>query len=138
MASRRRTGFTFVEILIALSVFGLLTSIAVPRYRAYKERAYVATMKSELGSMRVAQEAFWAENQRYSTDTTQLDWNGSSEIRLALSTSDPYGGFTAKASHLLAPSLSCSTAVGSDASGTPSGDIVCTASAGGTGSGVTP
>ena len=135
---RKTAGFTFVEILIALTMFGILTAVAVPRYRQFKERAFLATMKSELGSLRVAQEAFWAENQAYTADTAQLDWNGSSEIKLALASSDLFGGFTATATHLLAPSLSCSTSVGKDATTFASGDIVCTEVSGGAAAGVTP
>ena len=134
----RRPGFTFVEILTAMTVFGILTAVAVPRYRQFKERAYVATMKSELGSLRVAQEAFWAENQAYTTDTTLLDWNGSANIRLALASSDPNGGFSATATHLAAPALSCATFVGKDASTTASGDIVCTSIVGGGSTAVIP
>lgn len=126
-----KTGFTFVEILIAMAVFGILTSVAVPRYRLFKERAFLASMKSELGSLRVAQEAFWAENQAYTTDTAQLDWNGSADIKLALASSDPFGGFSAKATHTSAPTLQCATYVGKDATTSPSGDIVCTTTAGG-------
>jgi type IV pilus assembly protein PilA len=135
---RRRAGFTFVEILIAMAVFGTLTAVAVPRYRLFKERAYLATMKSELGSLRIAQEAFWAENQAYTTDTTQLDWNGSGAIKLALASADPLGGFSAVATHALAPSLSCATFVGKDATTSASGDIVCTTASGGGAAGVTP
>jgi prepilin-type N-terminal cleavage/methylation domain-containing protein len=134
----RRPGFTFIEILIAMTVFGILTTVAVPRYRLFKERAYMASMKSELGSLRVAQEAFWAENLAYATDTTLLDWNGSGDVRLALASSDPSGGFSATATHVLAPNLSCATFVGREASTTASGDIICTAVGGGSSAGVTP
>ncbi len=135
---RRRAGFTFIEILIALTVFGILTAVAVPRYRQFKERAFMANMKAELGSLRVAQEAFWAENLAYTTDTTLLDWNGSEKIQLALASSDPIGGFTATATHQEAPTLSCTTAVGKDAVGVASGDIVCTANPTGAATALTP
>lgn len=135
---RRRSGFTFVEILVALAVFGALTAVAVPRYRLFKERAYVASMRTELGSLRVAQEAFWAENQLYTADTTALDWNGSSRIQLAISVSDPTAGYTAIAQHAQLPGAQCATYVGADATTTASGDIVCTGASAGTGAGVLP
>ena len=135
---RNARGFTFAEILVAMAVFGVLTAVAVPRFRSFKERAYLATLRTELGSLRVAEEAFWSENMAYATDTTQLDWNGSSRVQLAISSGDLTGGFTAVATHLLAPALQCTTAVGKDATKTASGEIVCTSLAGSTGSGVTP
>lgn len=128
MRSDRR-GFTFVEILVAMAVFGVLTAVGVPRYRTFRERAYIASMRTELGSLRVAEEAYWAENMAYSTDTTSLDWNGSSLIQLTISSSDLAGGFTALARHTSAPGMQCATYVGKEATSTPSGEIICTAAA---------
>lgn len=134
----KRHGFTFAEILVALAVFGVLTAVAVPRYRDFKERGYLASLKSELANLRVAEEAHWAEHQTYSTDTTALDWNGSSLVELSIASADLDGGFTAQARHTLSPGLSCVTAVGKEAVGVASGEIVCTAVGSGVGAGVTP
>lgn len=136
--SRNSRGFSFVEILVAMAVFGALTAIAVPRYRSYKDRAYMATMRTELGSLRVSEEAFWAENMVYSADTAALDWNGSSRVEIAIASSNLNYGFSAKATHQLAPTLQCQTFVGREARTTASGDIICgTNSSGGSGAGVT-
>jgi prepilin-type N-terminal cleavage/methylation domain-containing protein len=135
---RRRSGFTFVEILVALAVFGAITAVAVPRYRQFKERAYVASLRTELGSLRVAQEAFWAENQVYTADATALDWNGSSRVQLAISMADPAAGYTAIAQHAQLPGAQCATYVGAEATTTASGDIVCTGAASAAGAGVLP
>jgi prepilin-type N-terminal cleavage/methylation domain-containing protein len=124
--SRRRVGFTFVEILVALLVFGALSAIAVPRYRTFKERAYVATLKSDLGILRIAQEAYWSENQLYASDSTALDWKPSSQVKVAIQSSDLTAGFTAVATHNNMPSGQCITYVGRDATTTPSGEIICT------------
>lgn len=136
--SRTTRGFTFIEILVAMAVFGALTAIAVPRYRSYKDRAYMASMRTELGSLRIAEEAFWAEHMVYSTDTAALDWNGSSRVQIAISSSDLNYGFSAIAKHDLAPTLQCQTFIGREATTTASGDIICGASgSGGVGAGVT-
>jgi prepilin-type N-terminal cleavage/methylation domain-containing protein len=134
----RHRGFTFAEILVALAVFGALTAVAVPRYREYKERSYVASMKSELANLRIAEEAHWAEHQTYSSDTTSLDWNGSSHVQLTIASADLEGGFTAEARHILSPGLKCVTAVGKEAVSVPSGEIVCTSVGSAVGAGVTP
>jgi prepilin-type N-terminal cleavage/methylation domain-containing protein len=135
---RNTRGFTFVEILVAMAVFGALTAIAVPRYRTYKDRAYMATMRTELGSLRIAEEAFWAEHMVYSTDTASLDWNGSSRVQIAIASSNLNYGFAATATHQLAPTLQCQTFIGREATTTASGDIICgPMGSGGTGAGVT-
>lgn len=138
--NRSTRGFTFVEILVAMTFLGVLTAVSVPRYRTYKERAYLGSMRTELGSLRVAEEAYWAEHMSYSADTTALDWNGSSVVKVAISSADLTGGFAAVATHALAPGLQCATYVGREATTTASGDIVCTLASGpsGTGAGVTP
>lgn len=135
---QRRNGFTFVEILVAMLVFGALTAISVPRYREFKERAYLSILRSQLGEIRTAQEAYWAEQTMYTTTLTDLDWKLSSEVTIAINAADLLSGYTATATHLLAPGLACSTAVGSEALTSPSGEIVCGPAVGGPGPGVAP
>lgn len=121
-----RVGFTFVELLVAMAVFGSLTAIAVPRYRKVKERAYSGAMRSDLAELRIAQEGFWAENQSYTTDTTQLDWRPTSDVHVSIVTPDPVSGYDATAQHAKLPGLVCFTSVGRVTSaGIPSGEITC-------------
>jgi type IV pilus assembly protein PilA len=122
---RVRRGFTFVEILVAMLVFSALTAISVPRYRGYKLKAYLTTLRTDLGQMRIAEEAHWAEHQVYTTSLASLDWRQTSEVTMSVTATDPVHGFTAIATHSLAPGMQCSTSVGSDATTRPSGEIVC-------------
>lgn len=132
MISSRR-GFTFAELLVALVVFGALSAIAVPRYRDYKVRAYLATMKSDLGNLRIAEESHWAEHQRYATDTTALDLRVTSDVSLKITSQDTMGGYTAIATHRNVPGQECSTAMGREAAPRESGTIYCGPSGGGSG-----
>ena len=135
----RRSGFTFVELLVAMLVFGLLSAIAVPRFRMLKERAYVATLRADLGELRIAQESYWAENHIYSTDAATLDWRPTSAVTVSISTSNANAGFRATASHDLLDEMECSTFVGGEAVGVPSGEIHCGETAAppsGTGTGI--
>jgi prepilin-type N-terminal cleavage/methylation domain-containing protein len=121
----QRRGFTFIELLVAMIFFGILTAIAVPRYRLYKERAYLATLKSDLGNVRIAEEEYFAEQQRYATDTAALGYRVSSKVALTLTSQDAMGGYAAVATHVLLPGQQCATYVGRDAANVISGQIVC-------------
>lgn len=119
-----RRGFTFIELLIVMVVMGVLAGIGVPRIRNMKERSYQATLRSDLGALRTAQEAFYAENQRYATDVTVLDFRLSSRVSVTIESSDPLRGWKAAARHdwLSTP---CTTAAGPDAAGVENGAIIC-------------
>ena len=124
MRRRNRPGFTFIELLTVLIVIGVLASIGVPRIRNMKERSYQAALRSDLGALRTAEEAYYAENLRYTTDLSQLDFRLSSNVTVTIETSDPLKGWRASARHLWL-ATPCSTAAGSDAVGVEAGAIVC-------------
>ena len=60
-----RVGFTLIELLIVVVIIGILAAIAIPKFASTKEKAYVATMKSDLRSLVMAQEVFLADNGTY-------------------------------------------------------------------------
>jgi type IV pilus assembly protein PilA len=63
MQSRR--GFTLIELLIVVVIIGILAAISVPKFANTKERAVVASMKSDLRNLASAQESYWVENRTY-------------------------------------------------------------------------
>src|SRR5687767_15404703 len=79
----RRKGFTFVELLVVMLLIGALSSMAVPRFRQYKTRAYLAAMQSDLGNLKIAQESYWAEHQKYATVTSSLELRISANVAIA-------------------------------------------------------
>lgn len=99
--------------------------MAIVRYRSMKERAYVAAMKNDLGVLRIAEEAFWAENQYYTVDQTLLDWKPSSDVTVTITTGNPNAGYDAEAIHSRVPAIVCKMYVGRAVSGTPSGQVEC-------------
>jgi type IV pilus assembly protein PilA len=68
----KRTGFTLIELLIVIVIIGLLASIAIPKFSNTKEKAYVASMKSDLRNLMTAEEAYFADSLGY---TNQTDCN---------------------------------------------------------------
>ena len=119
-----RPGFTFIELLTVLVVIGVLAGMAVPRIRNMKARSYQATLRSDLGALRTAEEVYYAENLRYTTDLSALDFRMSSNVAITIETTDPLKGWKASARHLWL-ATPCTTAAGSDAVGVEAGAIVC-------------
>jgi prepilin-type N-terminal cleavage/methylation domain-containing protein len=60
-----RRGFTLIELLIVVVIIGLLAAIAIPKFANTKEKAVVASMKSDLRNLASAQESYWVENRTY-------------------------------------------------------------------------
>jgi prepilin-type N-terminal cleavage/methylation domain-containing protein len=124
MRRSHRPGFTFIELLVVMVVTGVLAAVGVPRIRNMKERSYQATLRSDLGALRTAQEAYFSENQRYATDTTQLEFRTSTNVTVAIVSDDPYKGWKAAAKHRWLDTP-CTTAAGDEAIGVESGAIIC-------------
>ncbi|HVE77919.1 MAG TPA: type II secretion system protein [Gemmatimonadaceae bacterium] len=65
MVRNTRKGFTLIELLIVVVIIGILAAIAIPRFANTKEKAYLASMKSDLRNLATAQEAYFSDNQVY-------------------------------------------------------------------------
>jgi type IV pilus assembly protein PilA len=60
-----RKGFTLIELLIVVVIIGILAAIAIPKFASTKEKAYLASMKSDLRNGATAEEGYFADNQVY-------------------------------------------------------------------------
>jgi len=63
-----RKGFTLIELLIVVVIIGILAAIAIPKFANTKEKAYLASMKSDLRNLITAEEAYFADSVKYSTN----------------------------------------------------------------------
>jgi len=62
---RGEKGFTLVELMIVVAIIGILAAIAIPQFAAYRERGYIASMQSDANAVRVAEEAYYVQNNTY-------------------------------------------------------------------------
>ena len=62
---RNMSGFTLIELMIAVVVVAILTAIALPSYREYVTRGKITEATSNLADMRVKLEQYFQDNRTY-------------------------------------------------------------------------
>jgi prepilin-type N-terminal cleavage/methylation domain-containing protein len=64
---RSRSGFTLIELLIVIVIVGILAAIAVVNFTNTKQKAYMASEKTDLRNLVVAEEALFYDSAFYTT-----------------------------------------------------------------------
>lgn len=72
IAKKLSSGFTLIEILIAIAIIGVLASIAIPSYQDYKEKARVTQAITDIASISVKIEAYWQDARAYPTNLADV------------------------------------------------------------------
>lgn len=98
---RDNKGFTLIELLIVVVIIGILAAIAIPKFSATRERAFVSAMKSDLKNLASQQEIFYSDpvnNYTYATDLASLEATLSDGVQLA-SITGTATGWSASVTH---------------------------------------
>jgi len=140
MKSMNRKGFTLIELLIVVVIIGILAAIAIPRFGATRERAFISAMQSDLRNLQTIQEQYYADptsNYSYGTlpqlDAAGLTFGTSQGVTVAVLTPGAQG-WAAEATHagISTPAgPHCGIGVGNvanpDNAGAVSGQVTCAA-----------
>lgn len=62
-------GFTLIEVMITVVILAVLSAIAIPAYRGYISIARETEGHNNLATIKLAQEEYFLENNRYFPDT---------------------------------------------------------------------
>jgi len=72
----KRDGFTLLELLVAMTVTGVLIATAIPYFQAYRQRAFDLRAETDLRNVALAEEAYFLDAEHYlscsQTTCTQL------------------------------------------------------------------
>jgi type IV pilus assembly protein PilA len=59
--TNKQSGFTLIELMIVVAIIGILAAIAIPNFLQYQLKSKTTEAKTNLGAIRISQEAFKAE-----------------------------------------------------------------------------
>jgi type IV pilus assembly protein PilA len=89
-----RKGFTLIELLIVVVIIGILAAIAIPKFANTKEKAYIASMKEDLGNLVIAEEAYFADSVKYSTAVSCANPAVAGKVQWCATTGNTLGAIT--------------------------------------------
>ncbi len=123
-----RKGFTLIELLIVVVIIGILAAIAIPKFAATKDKAKLASVKTDVRNLMTAQEAYFSDYATYGTYAQlQTASNFSLSSGNTAATAAAASGFTATITNSTITSTidQCTVQVGAGAASTLDGVIVC-------------
>jgi type IV pilus assembly protein PilE len=95
----RASGFSLIELLIALAIMGILAVVALPSYTKYMVKSRQSDAKTQLTAIRQAQEIYRLQYGSYTSDTALLSgWQDRAGKYTFLIVNCSSSNFTAKAS----------------------------------------
>lgn len=128
MLVKNRKGFTLIELLIVVVIIGILAAIAIPKFAATKDKAKLASVKTDLRNVMTAQEAYFSDYATYGTFAQlQAASNFSLSSGNTMTVTGASNGYTATATNTTISTGidECTVQVGAGAASTLDGVQVC-------------
>ncbi|HEV7922544.1 MAG TPA: type II secretion system protein [Thermoanaerobaculia bacterium] len=69
---KQQAGFSLIELIVVVTIIGILASVAVVQVKNAQRKAQEAALKDNLFEMRKAIDNFYADKQRYPNDLNEL------------------------------------------------------------------
>ena len=128
MRIKTRDGFTLIELLIVVVIIGILATIAIPKFAATKDKAKLASVRSDIRNIMTAQEAYWADFGTFATlaqlqSSTNYTFSGNNSAAIAATVS----GYTVTVTNTTITSgfTQCEVQVGGGVASTVDSQIIC-------------
>jgi prepilin-type N-terminal cleavage/methylation domain-containing protein len=89
---QRNRGLTLLELLVVISVLGVLAAIVVQQFTIYRSRAVDAQMRSTLKSAAMAMESYFTDFQGYPASVSAIQLTGfrqTSGVTLTINVTSP-------------------------------------------------
>jgi len=102
----KKAGFTLIELLIVVVIIGILAAIAIPKYSATRERAFISTVKADLKNLAVTQDMYYNDNYAYAPTLTALNFVKSDGVTITIPEATNTG-WSATGAHAGVPGQSC-------------------------------
>ncbi|HEX5438923.1 MAG TPA: prepilin-type N-terminal cleavage/methylation domain-containing protein, partial [Gemmatimonadaceae bacterium] len=130
MRVNTKKGFTLIELLIVIVIIGILAAIAIPKFASTKDKAKLASVKTDLRNYMTSEEAYFSDKAAYGTFA-----NVQSDLKFTLSPGNTHtteavdpGGWklTVVNNSISGGTFGCTMAAGDEAStDSLAGVIVC-------------
>ena len=69
IAKRKEQGFSLVELMIVVSIIGILAALAGPRFKTFQAKARQAEAKTSLGHIYTLEQSYFSDNDTYGDET---------------------------------------------------------------------
>mgnify|MGYP001138663783 CR=1 FL=1 len=127
MQKNIRKGFTLIELLIVVVIIGILAAIAIPKFAATKDKAKLASVKTDVRNIMGSMESAASDDGAYKTLTQGTDFtasNGNVATAVAAGAGNGYT-ITVVNSSITAGFTTCTVSVGANATPATDGVITC-------------